>query len=694
MPLTWATLPHGDWLLGEVQARAQVRESSGHLELSNGLVSRTFRLDPSGATVAYVNQMTGESLLRATGPEARVKAGPDLAVGGLTGQPNRAFLLEHWLDDLRPIEGALKFTGYTVDEPLERLTWKRTRHAPPAQWPPNGKAVTLTYEGSSLRVELRYELYDGIPLLGKRMAVTNHGRDRVRIDSFDLEHLSLAEVESSVDRNPTWRLPNLTVVTDYSFGGMAPTASNRTVYWEPEPEYDTQVNFHRTTPCKLVVRPPHGPGQDLAPGERFESFWAFTLVHDSTDRERQGLAERRMMRTLAPWATENPLMLHLTSVDPAMVKRAVDQCADVGFEMIVISFWSGLDMEDETDANRAKFRELREYANAKGIELGGYSLLASRRIDDENDVINPRTGKPGGAIFGNSPCLESAWGHEYFRKVRAFLEATGFNLLEHDGNYPGDLCASTRHPGHRDVTDSQWNQHRRITDLYRWCLANGVYLNVPDNYFLRGSNKTGMGYRESNWSLPREHQHIHARQNLYDGTWQKTPSMGWMMVPLVEYQGGGAAATLEPLNEHLEDYGLHLANNLGFGAQACYRGPRLYDTPATREVVAKWVAWFKEHRAILESDVIHVRRADGRAPDGIVHVNPELEVPAMAVLWNPLDQEVEQEFVLPLYYSGLRGEVEWVDEEGRAARVRLDDARRARLNLRLPPRGMRWIRFR
>ena len=41
-----------------------------------------------------------------------------------------------------------------------------------------------------------------------------------------------------------------------------------------------------------------------------------------------------------------------------------------------------------------------------------------------------------------------------------------------------------------------------------------MYLNVPDNYFLAGSNKTGMGYRETNWSLPRDQQHVHARPAL------------------------------------------------------------------------------------------------------------------------------------------------------------------------------------
>ena len=38
-------------------------------------------------------------------------------------------------------------------------------------------------------------------------------------------------------------------------------------------------------------------------------------------------------------------------------------------------------------------------------KAGGYSYLASRTISPDVDVINPDTGKPGGAIFNNSPCL-------------------------------------------------------------------------------------------------------------------------------------------------------------------------------------------------------------------------------------------------------------------------------------------------
>lgn len=126
--------------------------------------------------------------------------------------------------------------------------------------------------------------------------------------------------------------------------------------------------------------------------------------------------------------------------------------------------------------------------------------------------------------------------------------------FEHDGSYPGDVCASTSHPHHKGLQDSQWNQFHKITELYHWMRKKGIYLNVPDFYFLNGSTKTSIGYRETNWSLPRDRQLIHTRQLNYDCTWERIPSSLWSFVPLVEYHGGGAAATLEPLSEHLYEY--------------------------------------------------------------------------------------------------------------------------------------------
>ena len=173
-------------------------------------------------------------------------------------------------------------------------------------------------------------------------------------------------------------------------------------------------------------------------------------------------------------------------------------------------------------------------------------------------------------------------------------------------------------------------------------------------------------------SLPRERQILIARQNIYDGTYEKTPSMGWMFVPLVEYHGGGQAATFEPLCEHLDDYESHLAQNFGSGVIACYRGPRLFDTEQTKAVVKKWVDFYKKYRPILESDLIHVRRPDGRSIDCMFHANAQISPCGLAMLYNPTRTEQRMTLKLPLYYTGLSEIAKIREEEGEPKAYKID----------------------
>ena len=199
-----------------------------------------------------------------------------------------------------------------------------------------------------------------------------------------------------------------------------------------------------------------------------------------------------------------------------------------------------------------------------------------------------------------------------------------------------------------------------------------------------------MGYREVNWSLPRAQQEIIERQNIFDGTWTKTPGMGWMFVPLTQYHGGGAAATIEPLNEHLDHYGQRLANLLGAGVQACYRGPRLYDTEETKTVVNNWVGFYKKHRQILDSDIIHLRRPDGKDWDGILHVNPQAEEKGMLMLYNPLEEQITREIRIPVYYTGLSSKIQLTDMNGKAKSYKIDRDYYITLNVTLPAKGTAW----
>ena len=690
-----------DWLLNSGPFKAGVfrKNASDEVVLQNGLLRRTFKLSPNAATIGLDNLMTGQAMLRAVESEAGVTIdGKEFKVGGLRGQPDRAYLLPEWTAQLTNDPGSFQFVDFSAGKPESPIKWKTKRHHADLPWPPPGATFSLIFHGSdettrNISVTVHHELYDGLPVLGKWLTVSNGTGHTITLDRFTSKRLAVVEAESAVDERTeiAWRTPAITVLSDYMFKGMDVVTGNQVASWRHDPEFRTQVSYALKTPCLLVCEPPIGPGVQVAPGETFTSFRIWLVVQDSTDRERQGLFIRHAHRALSPWSTESPVMMHVRNADTKSFRSAVDQCAEVGFEMIIYTFGSGLNVENEDSAYIAKVKADVDYAHSKGIEVGSYSLFSSRRIDDANDVINPKTGKTGGAIFGNAPCFGSVWGTNYLRKLTNFLAQTGLDLLEHDGPYPGDICASTNHPGHRGEADSQWVNWRMSADLYTWCRERDIYINQPDYYFFAGGNKTAMGYREDNWSLPRAQQLIHARQNIYDGTWTKPQTAGWMFVPLTEYQGGGAAATIEPLHEHLDAYEGHLANNLGAGVQACWRGPRLYDSDETKALVKKWVTWFKHRRDILESDIIHCRRADGREIDYLLHVNPRLKTRGLAMIHNPLPYLVDRKITLPLYYTGLTDVALIRQQDGKPKRYKLERDFTVRVAVKIPAAGRTWL---
>ncbi len=696
-----------DWLIDPTPYRAGVfrGNSADEIVLSNGLVRRTFRIAPNLATVAIDNLVTGESVLRSVRPEAQVVIdGDSFDVGGLIGQPNHAFLREEWIDDMESDPTAFQFLRFEIGTPVQRIEWKQVRHhAPDVQWPPRG--VSLRFDliaprspgvddgnDESVMISIHYELYDGIPCFSKWLNVHNRTAQKITIDRFTSELIAAVEHTSRVeDRSVHYPPPDLLVETDYAFSGMDPeTVARYSVHWESDPMFSSQVNYLRNTPCLLKVQPTVGPDQDLDPGEQFVSFRAFVLPLDGSDRERKGLARRRMYRIISPWTTENPLMMHARYADWDRIKLAIDQCAEVGFEMVIMTFGSGFQIENESDEYIEKMKGYADYARSKGVEIGGYSLLSSRSIGGGNDIVSPEGTSP---THGSSPALASDWGQEYFRKLYQFYEKTGMRLLEHDGSYPGDIDVTERLPLQKGEKDSRWVQWRIITDFYKWCRANGVYLNVPDYYYLTGSSKCAMGYREVNWSLPRDQQVIHTRQNIYDGTWTKNGSMGWMFVPLTQYHGGGAAATIEPLSQHIDHYQRIMMSNLGAGVQACYRGPRLFDTPETRTMVKDSVDWFKKHRQVLEGDLIHLRRADARDLDYWLMVNPTAEEKGLLMLFNPLDETTTKELRIPLYYTGLAESAILRVEDGSPQAIELRRDGTIDLDVTVSAGGYSWITF-
>lgn len=687
-----------DWLIDGQSRKAEVKIiDEKEIQISNGLVQRTFYLGPNAVCFDFTNLMTDTQLLRTVMPEATVTLdGNTYRVGGLYGQKERAYFKKEWLKDLDPSNDDFQYESMVVTEITPHFATKTnfwTSHQNDA----TGKKVTFQYSHPAfegLLLKIHYEIFDDLPLIAKYLTMENNSNKSIEINQVVNEVLGLVEEESAVvgSTEKMKKQHQLYIENNFAFNNaMHAELSSQATHWKPDLDYTSQVNYNLLTPSIMEVYPEEGIGIMLQPGENFKSIRTYELVLDSYDRERNGLARRKMYRAIAPWVLQNPIFMHLVSKNDAEVKTAIDQCVDTGYEALILSFGSHINMEDNSDANIKRWKALADYAHERGIKIGGYSLFSSRTISPEHDVISRITGKPGGAFFGNAPCLASQWGLDYLDKLKYFFEKTGFDIFENDGPYPGDVCASDSHPGHEGLHDSQWVQFQLQKELYQWMNARGIYINAPDWYFLDGTHKIALGYREVNFSLPRAQQKILNRQNIHDGTWEKTPSMGWGFVPLTVYQGGGKDAVLEPLSEHLDDYRQLMMQYYGAGVQACYRGPRLYDTEETKAMVIEVIDWYKKYREILNADIIRLRRADGREWDGWMHVDPEGKEKALVMLFNPTQYEMEKELELPLYYTGVKNKVAVSVEEEKAINYKLNLDQKLAIKVKIPAESFTWL---
>jgi hypothetical protein len=125
--------------------------------------------------------------------------------------------------------------------------------------------------------------------------------------------------------------------------------------------------------------------------------------------------------------------------------------------------------------------------------------------------------------------------------------------------------------------------------------------------------------------------------------------------------------------------------------QACYRGPRLYDTEATRLLVEKTINWYKKYRAILNADMIQLRRADGRDWDGFIHVNPSLQQKGLLMVYNPLKEKITRKINVPLYYTGLTDKAVVKIKDSNPFLAKLNRKYEIELTLTIEPENYIWV---
>ena len=513
---------HKDWLVHPFTVKSSFKEVKENLwRLSNGLVQRDFILAPNFATVDFYSGESESSLFRAFSPEAVVSLeigeGRRLvSVGGVVSQGQRAYLNR---SSARPqvIPGpVLAYQSHSTHLITSHLVYSPSRGAPKTSvWPPRGLhldvTLTLRERGDipavyqQLEVHLHYELYDGAPLLSKWVTLDNVGPEPLP----GLSVLTIEELQVELEWAPSSQQGRdwLQVIPE------TPHGHNISWHLDRHPVRGGKQPF-------LLAGYQSPPLLTLQPGDTFSSFKVFELLVPSDCRERRGLARRRMMRLTAPWILENPIFFHMTNSSTAAVKEVIDQMAEVGFEMMIYSFGSGFDMESSDLSYLNKIRDIVSYARSRGVEVGGYNLIAlTRKVKAEWMAVNDQTN-------GTRPsaCLASGWYDQLLNQTLSFLEYTGLSMVETDGPYGGYSCSSTSHRHHAGLGDSVYQQDRLQGEFYRTLRNRDIYINQPDTYFLQGGNKAGMGYDESQFSLARWVDLSISRQTIYDNTFTKTPS--------------------------------------------------------------------------------------------------------------------------------------------------------------------------
>ena len=92
-------------------------------------------------------------------------------------------------------------------------------------------------------------------------------------------------------------------------------------------------------------------------------------------------------------------------------------------------------------------------------------------------------------------------------------------------------------------------------------------------------------------------------------------------------------------------------------------------------------------------DIIHLRRPDGTDWDGFLHVNPLLKEKGLLMVYNPLNEPIKREIMVPLYYTGLTDKVTVIDRQKKKRKYTISREYTISLEIEIPAKGCNWYIF-
>lgn len=598
------------WLFGEKSYKSAINVVGNVVTIDNGLIKRV--VDGTIGTTSLYNYAYDCEILSSKVQDLKI----------VIDKKDINFYKEAKLDEIKIIS-TIKDVEYTPNFATENRPY-----------PPIGNAVEMNYTLEKLKFKIIYEIFDNVPVISKRVHLTNNSGQTITINSFFADYLCIDEEKYSQFYGET------------NYNGGCGLNNNRTLSVIYDGKNCVKMGFDL------------GPEAEVKSGEIFTGLRVYELVHTAKYYEQKMMEVKAMYRVICPWVLENPLIFHITSSNKFKLKKAIDKIAGVGFNMLIQSFGSRINVENVKDKNIEKYKKIYSYAHSKNIKIGGYTLaIVKNYLPVQGPECNPLPDKS--KIMR---CLATEWSKQYWKNILEFYDKTKADCIEIDGPYHFYECNGGKthlHKGHSDSKYMQWKLSNE--DIFKEFKNRNIYINTPDWMYLNGVNRCGIGYEEIAFSEPRQHQLISSRIYNYKGTFNKIPSMAWSFLPINQYHGGGKSACFSPLEKNIFDYEWSLFQHIMSGVIPCFRGKNLYEGILSETAVKTWINFYKKYKQVLNGNTVHFMPPiisdydKGRTTDidCILNCVSSGEVRGILAVFNQTDKHMEKTIKVPIFYTGL-----------------------------------------
>lgn len=106
------------------------------------------------------------------------------------------------------------------------------------------------------------------------------------------------------------------------------------------------------------------------------------------------------------------------------MKKAIHQAKKVGFDGVIQSFGSRINVENNSNFNIKRHKRLYDYAHSLGLKIGGYTLAI---IKDYPPILGTERATDEGKSFyvsgksGIVRCMATDWAKEYWTNIFNFM---------------------------------------------------------------------------------------------------------------------------------------------------------------------------------------------------------------------------------------------------------------------------------